>query len=327
MTSAGLKLDLSVDNLFSQIKDLQERIAELERNALTGANIQADLAALGSVSSLNLGIGDLAVPGVVFAPNLAFADLASIYLGLPALKGFWPMSATGGYNVATINDLSGNALHLTNSGGSLAWINNDQDPNTKVTMIALNGSSNYLYCTDAASLRIDGVETNIISYNRGLTCGAWVRASAIGTTSKTIIAQWDAGTNQKAFRLHIGTSSQFVGILSDDGSTNTDTLAAAPTVDLGRWTFACLQWNNNTDTLRIWHDDTPAEQTSTTADMHNSTANFTIGAALNTATPEAFFSGNIAMAFLCGANIHSNTIQRIYNQTRPYFRPADFNEA
>jgi hypothetical protein len=49
MTSGGLQSDQSIDNLFEQIKDLQERLEQLERHALTSQDIQASKVALGTI--------------------------------------------------------------------------------------------------------------------------------------------------------------------------------------------------------------------------------------------------------------------------------------
>lgn len=64
MTSGAMQSDQIINNLMDQVKDLQERLGQLERHALTSQNILANKVQVGEAYNFeNLADGGLVVPG------------------------------------------------------------------------------------------------------------------------------------------------------------------------------------------------------------------------------------------------------------------------
>jgi hypothetical protein len=329
MTQSGdIRADQTIDNLFDQIKDLQERLDQLESHSLTSQNVQANLIALGDARVGDLLAGDLAASGYAYNNGLAQADIISACLGLPGLRAFYPMTAHASGGGA--KDLSGNDLNLTNSGQvQYSWVVTDDDPTKGVAMANFGAaSSDRLHRADEAAFYVSGNETFMVSTRQGLTAGAWVRPIDLGTAAEGIMGQWDTGSNQKSWSLYFGTSSQFTVYITSDGSTNVSKSVGSGThtIENDKWSFLCLQWSPSArdNYLRAWVDDMSWTNTSPgVATLHNSTANFGIGHLYNSGTPDRYFEGQISMAFMCACNIGDDNISRLYEQTRSYFRPGD----
>lgn len=102
-----------------------------------------------------------------YEPNFAWKSVCSQFMGLPGLRGFWPMSAFSSAGAAY--DQSGNGRTLTLNGNtyygylgtSLIWY------------VVFDGTGDYLNRADEAGLDIIGNETYIQSNKRGLTLGGW----------------------------------------------------------------------------------------------------------------------------------------------------------
>ena len=325
MSSGSMQYDQEHENLIEQIKAMEERLELLERHALTSQDIQANKMALGNPKVGNLIGGQFASHGHIYNQHLAAGDLIGQYLGLPGLRVFYPFTAAERDSTATqIKDLA-NGLDMQQAGCQMGWVDQVEGDWPIPVLNFRAASSDRAYRLDDPILQVSGGESNLISFSRGLTAGVWVNFLDFGAANECLFGQWDS-TNQKQWMIYANNSSQIGSLISSDGSTNT-TRYITPGINSSEWHFLCLQWSPSAqyDILRIWVDDVYTELASTVAALHNSTANLGLGHNYGSGTPQNFFEGQLAMAFMCGCNISADAITRLYNQTRMFFRPADFH--
>lgn len=252
--------------------------------------------------------------------SFAWESLISAYFGLPYLKGFWPMSSGGSGGNPTVHDLSGNELHLSNTGVQLGWINSH--PGLPVANFGI-GSSDRLQRKDEAAFHTSGLSTGIISYTRGLTAGAWVRPVNLAAAFETIMGQWDSGANDREWMIRLNTGGTADAFISSNGTNEAFAQRSIGLLD-DAWNFLCLQWSpsGQSDFLRIWVNNGYTENAGIQfADLNDSKKDFGMGFRfVSSPTRTDYFEGQISMAFLCGCNISDAAIRRLYYRTRSVFQ-------
>jgi len=328
MVSGGLQSDQQINNLVDQIKDLQERMTQLERHALTSQNIQANKIALGPSDINSLADGDFASRGRLHNPIVAMGGVIGAYLSLPALRVFYPFTAAERDSTATqIKDLA-NGLDMTQHGCQFGWIDADLDGQYQVPVLNLGAAStDYADRADNAILNVSGSESNLISFSRGLTAGVWVQHIDFGTADESIFCQWDQNTLANRAWIIRNTSTPDIRVTIYDGTTTYTAIKTATVAEINNsWHFLCLQWSPAAyyDVLRIWVDDQYAEINPGATALNNSAGNLSLGADFIAGSPQRYFEGRLAMAFMCGCNIGGDTIENLYRATLPMFRPAEF---
>ena len=246
--------------------------------------------------------------------SFAGGNLISNYLGLPVLSGFWPMTGKNGSGEP--NDLSGNGLTLTNSGVQFGYLGS-----SPVVAMANFGaaSTDRLYRVDESSFYTSFTTGHLLTANRGLTAGLWIRYNSFGSSSEGIMGQWNSG--QVGWLIHTAAGGNIEGYCSWNGTNNVkaELTPAESGVATGEWHFLCLQVSPSAQEnfVRIWVDNVYDEVAYGNTALHDSTANFGIGHYYSSGSPTAYFEGQIAMPFLCGGNIGDTNIRRLYYRTRP----------
>lgn len=245
--------------------------------------------------------------------------LVSSYLSLPLLKGFWPMASISSDSGPIARDLSGNELHLTNVGTQFGWIGSAYDPPCANFGAA---STDRLYRTDEANFHTSFTASGLISANRGLTAGCWVRFADFGNVSECVMGIWDSGDRE--WMIYANSASQIGGYFSYDGTNYDSELVGQPQSGVvnDEWNFLCLQVSPTAqeDVLRMWINNYSEEKAHGRSALNDANVNFGLGHNYTAGSPDTHFEGQISMAFLCGGNIGSANIQRIYSTTRSYFK-------
>jgi hypothetical protein len=220
----------------------------------------------------------------------------SSYLGLPGLRGFWPMS---GLNTSgDIIDFSGHGLDLS--------LNGDPD---------VNLFGDYYSRADEALLDITGTDTGVNSAIQGLTLGCWFYTTDITpATIEFFFSKWKGVNTFRSYLLDVQTSGLLLFGISDDGiSATTVTIADAQDAT---WHFLAGRFVPSTS-IDIYLDKSKATNTtSIPASIYAGIAPLTIGA---NATPDRYFAGRIALPFLCAAALSDEVVRHLYQVSRGLF--------
>ena len=223
------------------------------------------------------------------------------FLGLPGLRGFWPMSSVD--NAGAVYDLSGQGRTLTNTGPATFGATTPGLPYG-----IFNGTTQYLSRADEAGLDITGA----------LTMGGWFYATAFTPATIHIgMGKYSTAAGNFSYRLTFQTATSTTAAqISGDGTDEiavTSSLAAV----INSWHFLTLRYTPSTE-LAIWVNDTKTvNTTSIPAALFNGNAAFQInGRAGGT---NNLFAGRAALGFLCAAALADAQITDLYNSTRGLF--------
>jgi hypothetical protein len=300
-----IEQDFENINFIKEFLDLKNRVAELERFALTSKGVYADFIELGGVQ------GDL-LPGDVYATNyiynksLALHTAVSAGLALPGLRGLWTGASYNRVN-PWVRDISGNELHLTGSGIQF-HLNEAPCINFGVA------GSDTLTRADELNLDIVGNEGEVTSAMKGLTMGCWARPVTVDSTARYIMSKWGT-TNQRSYYLAINSSNKIQGGISNAGVSSEADASSANSAVEDTWQFVALDFDPSTY-VRVYLNNVYAEDTtSIPATIYSGTSAFDI-AHLASAN---YFEGQLSMMFLCSASLGDDLIKWFYNQTKTLF--------
>jgi len=241
-----------------------------------------------------------------YAAATAWGNVASMYLSLPMLRGFWPMGAVD--DTGAVVDASGMANLLTYAG------NPTYDWQGLVPYVDLDGTGDYLWGADNATLDILGTEAFVA--NPGLTLGGWFYIDA-ATSSGPLFCKWGAAGSY-SYLLQVvksapNYSAQFY--VSVDGTAVVN-VAQTTLQELDTWAFIACRFTPSTE-LKIRTNMVVKENVAAIpAGIFGSNANLTIG----TDTPAATFrTGKVAYPFVCAAAISDTIIAALFHHTRALF--------
>jgi len=249
-----------------------------------------------------------------YEPNFAWKGITGLYQALPALRGFWPMSAQiNATQAAYVTDVANN-FHLANPAAA------QHGYDDLIPYVDFNGTTQYLFYVDNAQFDILGTETTVVAAQRGLTLGLWVKdLSAAAPDSGGLIAKSLAAGNQRSYDLMYNPANTIEFFISPDGTgtglngvRHTTTLTVDPTV----WSFLVGRFDPTGEMAVFIDGQTDALAVGIPATIFNSTANLEIG------TREAtyFTGGKFSMAFICASALSDSIITAIWQQTRAMFR-------
>jgi hypothetical protein len=242
-------------------------------------------------------------------PNFAWKSVCSLYLSLPGLRGFWPMSSV---------DESGTALDLSGQGRALAYNGNPTyNVDDLAPYIDLDGTGDYLSRPDEAGLDILGTETIYASGVRGLTMGGWFYADALtaimfsmgkgtlaGVAADSYFIRWRGDVAGDPFRGTVSDGLAYVGATS------------TVTTVINTWYLAILRYVPSTSVDMFVSNVKTSTVAAVPAALNNTAAPLTIGA---NATPGQYLDGRASMCFLCATALSDSIISAIYHQTRSLY--------
>ena len=226
-----------------------------------------------------------------------------MYLGLPGLRGFWPMSSVAYTNPQCL-DISGNGLHLTNV--NVAQFGTDGLP----PYVDVDGVNQHLLHADggaANAFDVTGTETYITAAQRGLTIGGWFRPDAVAAS---FLIGKVGGVGTYSYWLQQTAPIQFE--VSVDGTAVTSVGGTNPIIST--WRFIVGTFAPSTELAIFIDDEVKAVNVAgIPASIFDSASNFVIGANSGGVT---LFNGKASMCFLCAALVPDATIGSLYQQTR-----------
>ena len=261
--------------LAEKVQELSKRVNHLERLQRQGANEQA------------------------------WGNACSLFLTLPGLRGFWPMSSIGSAGGA--RDLTG-LIPLTYNGNPTYNIQGNL-----LSYIRFDGTGDYLSAADAAAFRIIGNEGHIAGALNGLTLGGWFYHIDASNT-EGLIGKWTSTGNQKSYLLNKNTSDQMVMNVSTDGSAGVNKVSAA--ISTATWYFVAGRFDPSTSVDVFVNTTKASETTGVPATIFNSTADLQIGA-FNAGTSLA--NARASLCFLCAAALPDATLNALYYLTKDLF--------
>lgn len=233
---------------------------------------------------------------------------ASVYLGLPALRAYYPLGAVGTAGQAL--DLSGLGNHLTLNGDPVF------DYENLIQLVDYDGTGDYHDITDGASANafdIRGNETYIPVARRGLTVGCWVRFDGVGSLNY-IVSKWDVGGVNQAYRLIRVAANRIRASITIDGTTVVTATNTAPIV-ASTWYHIVLRFRANND-LVVFVNGVAGTAVAAPVTIFNSSANFTVGAQ-STGLNE--LNGQESDVFVCAIALSNAQIGSIFEQPRAMF--------
>lgn len=227
---------------------------------------------------------------------------AGEFLGLPGLRGYWPMGAFGVGGDAI--DQSGFSRTLTYTGNPTYNYTTQGGP-----YLDLDGTGDYLTRPDEAGLDILGTETYIASAVRGLTVGAWVYADSV--TGVRFINAKDNGTTQRSwiFLIDVGVPTAYIFDTASTFSSITGSTFSAST-----WTHMVMRWIPSTE-LSIFKNG--IEIASTTSSIKASIMNSTAALEWGSQTVGTqLLDGRLSNCFLCAMALSDTAIDNLYENTK-----------
>lgn len=203
------------------------------------------------------------------------AAVSTLYSNLVA---DYELSETGGGNAF---DSHTNAINLSETSGTLDSVTGP------------GGGPARLF-TAADTEYLTAVDNNLFDGGAEVTFGmeAWVNATTLTATNQYIFSKFDAGNNDREWRLYWA-GTKFAFGISVDGSaaTTVTTLSAAPST--GVWTQLIACHNASANTIVIYQNDDAGASTAAASGVHVGASPIRIGAHGNV-TPSIYADSAIS---------------------------------
>lgn len=231
-------------------------------------------------------------------------DIHSAFALLPALHGFWPMSASDASGDAI--DQSGNSQMMSYNGGVYNLAN--------VPYIEFDGATDYLAHTDIGLYDITGTESYIDASIRGLTVGGWFYANVTPSPGCGLITKSNIAS-QRSYSLVLGSDNSVQMITSGNGSSYPLAQSAAA-ITLNQWFFAVGRFSPSAE-INVYLNGVKSTNTSAPAALFNCSTAIEIGRwGLNNAR---ILNGRAALCFLCAAALPDGVLDNLYQVSRKLF--------
>lgn len=231
-------------------------------------------------------------------------SFAGEFLGLPGLRGYWPMS---------VFDSSGNAIDLSANGRTLTYNGNPlyNVHASGAPYLTLDGTGDYLSRADESALDFPGNESFVATAARGMTLGGWFYVNALGSI-QALMAKDDVGANRQ-YSMYVNASNKLVGELFSGGSatsvTSTGTYTAAT------WHLFVVRFQPSNNWSAFIDGVKTANTTSIPASIDNTGAALHIGAR----NAALLLTGRVSNCFACVENLSDTAIDDIYQNTKAFY--------
>ena len=241
-------------------------------------------------------------------PAHAMADAIGMLQILPGIVGIWSGGTPG--PSGQLIDKSGNGLSLTRQNGLFGV-----DSNTLISRLSFDSTiPRYWDRTDEAITSITGTEAYIIP--KGLTILCWLNIPAIGASTQTGIAKWNATGDQRSYALFFDNAGNALGQISNNGTASGIKSLSIGTYPTNQWAFFSYRFTPSTE-VAGWINRTKTTNTSSVpASIFDSTANFTIGATHGGGNA---LSGRGSLLALFAAAVPDIFIDTYFQMTAPLF--------
>lgn len=233
---------------------------------------------------------------------------AGEFLGLPGLRGYWPMGAF---------DSSGNAIDQSGNGRTLTYTGNPGHNFTTqgASYLDLDGTGDFLTRADEAGLDIIGTESYVNSVVRGLTIGGWFRQDTLGAVDG-LIGKWTDSGNQQGYLL-LTVAGDITFAISSTGSTSTQYVHPT-TISATTWYFIAGRFDPSTEMAIFLNDDKQVTTTSIPASIFVNSAALQVGV-YNAGAAGTTLDGRVSNLFLCAMVLSDTAIDNIFQGTRGFY--------
>jgi len=239
--------------------------------------------------------------------GLGIGVLASLFMGLPGLRGLWLPGASVA-ETGNVSDISGQGRTLTYNGNPTINLHN-----ALVPYLDLDGTGDFLSRPDENGLDVAGTETYIASGLRGLTVGGWFWSNA-GGAAQGLIGKRNAVVGGHSYLLETSASNALSLLVSTDG--NTDVTVTGTVFPTAGWFFAVGRFTPSTELKIFMNGSTATNTTSIPASIFNGSSAFQIGsfnAGVN------LLVGRCALGFLCAAAVPDSILATALAMSRGLF--------
>ena len=241
----------------------------------------------------------------------AFRHAASLFRGLPGLRGLWTMAD---YDInGNAEDMTQYDLLLTRNGNPL------YHQEQMVPALYFDGTGDYLSRADEAALSITASEAHISPNSWGLTLGSWFSATGI-TTRQDLITKISAAAGN--FSYYLNFSGNVAGdpvcfFVSDDG-TNSDEVYSSNGVTAAQWSFAVGRFDNNDagEELAVFLNGAKTTGATARATIFDGNAAFGVG---GTGFGGNLLTGRMSITFLCATALPDDMIGALFQQSRALY--------
>lgn len=208
-------------------------------------------------------------------PNASWSHTISNHLMIPALRGFWPMSA----NHAAVGQPISYYVDDIGCDYDLAVVNN---PLLRLGERGLPptcqfAGNNYLtYGSADLQHGILGTEANVLAAQRGLSLGGWFKFTELAGV-QGLISKWQSViSDERAYRLYKDATHHIVFEISDDGIASS-LVQSTGTVAANFWYCLAGRFVPST-ALDVYINAVQTPAATAMATVHNCTEPFIIGA-------------------------------------------------
>jgi hypothetical protein len=245
-----------------------------------------------------------------YEPNFAVSNAISMFLSLPAIRGFMPASAHY-LDAAPIiylrNFVSPTAAHSFTPGGSAVYAVSGLAPYVSYSAFGIHTS------VDAPHWDIIGTETYIAS--PGLTFGGWFRFDNAPANFETVMAK-SAGAGNNSWYMARNNAGNVRGDIYDALGANF-TVLSTETVAASVWKFLVTRFTPNTELALFVSENKYTNVAAIPASLFNSAASVSI--ANRTGAIAEWFTGRASMMFICACALSDTQIAVLRQQTRAMF--------
>lgn len=234
---------------------------------------------------------------------------AGEFLGLPGLRGYWPMGAFSDTGAAI--DQSGNGRTLTYNGNPT----HNYVTTYGAPYLDLDGTGDYLSRVDEAGLDILGTESYVGSAVRGLTMGGWFYFDTLTANADTLMSKWGTSTASGAYMLYVGTANVIVFITENSAGTLSQvTSSAAPSATA--WHLIVGRFTPSTEVAVFIDKVKTVNTTSIITNLRNNAIALEIG---NWSTGGGVMDGRVSNCFLCATVLSDTALDNLYDNTKSYY--------
>jgi len=244
--------------------------------------------------------------GRLYAPLKNISDVltasqSDLFIRLPGLIGYWPMSIT---------DTAGLAINHSQGGADLGQTGSCPIGYDGNAFRHLGNGTNYL---SAAGYGLTGAETWITSSLQGITVGAWVMVDNLGSIAGGVISK-DAPAPQRGYALTARATADFVFAVSNTGGSSVAAVGAI-TYSIGVWRFVVGRFIPSVEIAIIIDGDKTTNTTAIPAVCNVSTQAFEIGRYFS--DNARVLNGKVRDVFICQTALSDAFIEEIRQSSTP----------
>ena len=253
-------------------------------------------------------------------PAIALSLTIGLISALPALRGFWPGSGqahplTNDWDL--LNMAGKNIPFKATSGGGTNTPFWRSDDTLGYPLVSIDGTNDFFSIADATTWDITG-DKGTSTASAGLTMGAWVRFTNTASTQEIVLSK-RANTAGRSYMIDRTSTGEARFMVSGTG-TDFISISSAVVVTEDVWHFIVGRFIPSTEASVFLDGVEAIKTTSIPASIFVSTSDVYLGARDDGASPGAVkMNGDIAMVFLCAAQVYDVAIDRLYNISRHIF--------